>query len=132
MMIRRFSVLTALVAVLFAAGCARTADSGADSPAAPPAATPTALPTSLPTEESGKPSSPVGQTITGTVTAGVEPNCTLLSSGGTDYLLLFVDPALRDQVKTGEQATVVGQPDTGQMTTCQQGTPFHVTAVRPN
>ena len=127
MMIRRFSVLTALVAVLFAAGCARNADSDpADSPAAPPPAATT------PTEESGKPSSPVGQTITGTVTAGVEPNCILLSGGGTDYLLIFDDPALRDQVKPGEQATVVGQAEPGQMTTCQQGTPFIVTAVRPN
>jgi hypothetical protein len=125
MMIRRFSVLTALVAVLFAAGCARTADSGTDSPAAPPAATST--------EESGKPSAaPAGQTITGTLTAGVEPNCILLSGGGTDYLLIISDPALRDQLKTGEQATVVGRPDTQQVTTCQQGTPFIVTSVRPN
>jgi hypothetical protein len=124
MMIRRFSVLTALVAVLFAAGCARNADS--ESPAAPPPAVTT------PTEESGKPSAPVGQTITGTVTAGVEPNCVLLSGGGTDYLLIFEDPALRDQVKTGEQATVVGRAEKSQMTTCQQGTPFIVTSVRPN
>ena len=123
MMIRRLSVLTALVAVLFAAGCARNADTGAPA-AAPPAA--------APTEESGKPSAPVGQTITGTVTAGVEPNCVLLSGGGTDYLLIFDDPALRDQVKTGEQATVVGRAEKGQMTTCQQGTPFIVTSVRPN
>lgn len=122
MMIRRFSVLTALVAVLFAAGCARNADS--DSPAAPPAASPT--------EESGRPSAPAGQTITGTVTAGVEPNCLLLSGGGTDYLLIVEDPALRGQLKTGEEATVVGQAEPGQMTTCQQGTPFRVTAVRPN
>ena len=123
MMIRRLSVLTALVAVLFAAGCARNADTGA------PAAAP---PSAAPTEESGKPSAPVGQTITGTVTAGVEPNCVLLSGGGTDYLLIFDDPALRDQVKTGEQATVVGRAEKGQMTTCQQGTPFIVTSVRPN
>ncbi len=123
MMIRRLSVLTALVAVLFAAGCARNADTG--SPAAAP-------PSAAPTEESGKPSAPVGQTITGTVTAGVEPNCVLLSGGGTDYLLIFEDPALRDQVKTGEQATVVGRAEKGQMTTCQQGTPFIVTSVRPN
>jgi uncharacterized lipoprotein YajG len=122
MMIRRLSVLTALVAVLFAAGCARNADTG--SPAAPPAA--------APTEESGEPSSPAGQTITGTVTAGVEPNCILLSGGGTDYLLIFADQSLRDQVKTGEQATVVGRAEKGQMTTCQQGTPFIVTSVRPN
>jgi hypothetical protein len=126
MMIRRFSVLTALVALLFAAGCARNADS--DSPAAPPAA---------PSEsgrpaESGKASAPVGQTITGTVTAGVEPNCTLLSGGGTDYLLIFEDPALREQVTIGEPATVVGRAEAGMMTTCQQGTPFVVTAVRPN
>jgi len=123
MMIRRLSVLTALVAVLFAAGCARNADS--DSPAAPP-------PTAAPTEESGQPSAPAGQTITGTVTAGVEPNCILLSGGGTDYLLIVKDPALLDQLKIGEQATVVGQAEPGQMSTCQQGTPFTVTSVRPN
>ncbi len=122
MMIRRFSVLTAVVAVLFAAGCARNADS--DSPAAPPpAATPT---------ESTDPSAPIGQTITGTVTAGVEPNCTLLSGGGTNYLLIFEDPALRTKVTVGEQATVVGRAEAGQVTTCQEGTPFIVTSVRPN
>ena len=125
MMIRRFSVLTALVAVLFAAGCARNADSDpADSPAAPPAASPT--------EESGKPSAPVGQTITGTVTAGVEPNCLLLSGGGTDYLLIFDDQTLRGQLTVGEPATVVGRAEAGMVSTCQQGTPFVVTAVRPN
>jgi predicted outer membrane protein len=121
MMIRRFSVFTALVAVLFAAGCARAADPA--SPAAPPAA--------APTEESGQPSPPVGETISGTVTAGVEPNCTLLSGGGTDYLLIFDDPALRAQVKAGEEVTVVGRAEKGQMTTCQQGTPFIVTSVSP-
>jgi hypothetical protein len=126
MMIRRFSVLTALVAVLVAAGCARNADS--DSPAAPPADTASASAS----EESGKPSGPAGQTITGTVSAGVEPKCTLLSGGGTDYLLIFSDPKLRDQVKIGEPATVVGRAEKDQMTTCQQGTPFVVTAVRPN
>ena len=126
MMIRRFSVLTALVAVVFAAGCARNADSV--SPAAPPpAATETGQP-----PVSGEPSAPAGQTITGTVTAGVEPNCLLLSGGGTEYLLIFAEPALREQVKTGEPATVVGRAETGQMTTCQQGTPFYVTSVRPN
>jgi hypothetical protein len=130
MMIRRFSVLTALVAVFLAAGCARNADS--DSPAAPPAAAATTAPAAPPADESGKPSAPVGQTITGTVAAGVEPNCVLLSGGGTDYLLIFDDPALRDQVKPGEQATVVGRAEKGQMTTCQQGTPFIVTSVRPN
>jgi hypothetical protein len=122
MMLRRFSVLTALVAVLFAAGCARNADS--DSPAAPPAPSVT--------QESGQPSAPAGQTITGTVTAGVEPNCILLSGGATEYLLIVEDPALRDQLKIGEPATVVGQAEPGQMSTCQQGTPFRVTAVRPN
>lgn len=129
MMIRRLSVLTALVAVLFAAGCAR--DAGSDS-AASPAAPPAAGPSSTGIEESGKPRSPVGQTITGTVTAGVEPNCILLSGGGTDYLLIVADQALRDQLRTGEQATVVGRAETSQMTTCQQGTPFIVTSVRPN
>jgi hypothetical protein len=114
------------VALLLAAGCARNADS--DSPAAPPAA---GSESGRPAE-SGKASAPAGQTITGTVTAGVEPNCTLLSGGGTDYLLIFEDPALREQVTVGEPATVVGQAEAGMMTTCQQGTPFVVTAVRPN
>jgi hypothetical protein len=129
MMIRRFSVLTALVAVLFAAGCARNADS--DSPAAPPAAAPSDV-IGEPSSPPGKAGGQGGQTITGTVTAGVEPNCVLLSGNGTDYLLIFADPALRDQVKTGEEATVVGQAEEGQLTTCQQGTPFRVTAVQPN
>jgi len=127
-MIRRFSVLTALIAVLFAAGCARDADSPAAQPATPIETGPTAV---APTKGSD-PSAPGGQTITGTVTAGVEPNCILLNSGGTDYLLIVNDATLREQVKAGAQVTVVGTAEKGMMTTCQQGTPFTVTAVRPN
>ena len=127
MMIRRFAAASALVTVLLAAGCARTADSDTpDSPGAPPATTAPALPADP------QPSAPAGQTLTGSVAAGVEPNCLLLSSGGTNYLLIITDPALREQAKAGQEITVVGRPDPGMMTTCQEGTPFTVTAVRPN
>jgi hypothetical protein len=124
MMIRRFAAASALVAVLLAAGCARAADSGnPDSPGAPPVTTAPSPSTADP-----QPSVPAGQTITGTVSAGVEPNCLLVAG----HLLIFDDPALRELAVVGEDVTVVGRADQGMMTTCQEGTPFVVSAVRPN
>ena len=127
MMIRRFTAASALVTVLLAAGCARNADSDTpDSPGAPPATTAPSLPADP------QPSAPAGQSITGTVAAGVEPNCLLLGGSGGNYLLIFADAALRQQAKVGEEITEVGPPDPGPIPPCPEGTPFNVTAVRPN
>ncbi len=70
------------------------------------------------------PTSPGSTTLTGTVQAGVEPNCLLL-----DGNLLVGGP--RDVLKAGARVTVTGHPQPDLMTTCQQGTPFVVEAVKP-
>lgn len=62
-------------------------------------------------------------TLTGTVTAGVEPNCLLL-----DGYLLIGGP--RDVIKPGARVSVVGRAEPDLMTTCQQGTPFRVENAR--
>jgi hypothetical protein len=143
MVIRRMSVLTVvLAAVLAAAGCARDDESAGAPAAAPPAAAPSPSPatpgttelpaTDLPLPDKSAPGAAGATTISGTVTAGVEPNCLLLTGAGTDHLLIFADPAMRADAAVGAKVTVTGQAQPGQMTTCQQGTPFLVTSVRPN
>ncbi|RDI35102.1 hypothetical protein [Lentzea flaviverrucosa] len=62
-------------------------------------------------------------TVRGTVSGGVESGCTLLNTGGEQYLLLGADPAI---AVAGAVVEVSGRADPGGMTTCQQGTPFHV------
>lgn len=62
-------------------------------------------------------------TITGTVTAGVEPGCLLIG----EYLLVG---GPRDVIKAGTTLTVTGRPQPDLMTTCQQGTPFLVDTAR--
>ncbi|MEV7232283.1 hypothetical protein AB0M79_35580 [Polymorphospora sp. NPDC051019] len=62
-------------------------------------------------------------TLTGTVTAGVEPNCFLLDG----YLLVGGTPTVR----AGARVTVTGRVQADMMTTCQQGTPFVVEAAEP-
>jgi hypothetical protein len=134
MTLRRLSVLTALLAVLVTAGCAGTSGSGDTSAGAPaPAPSPSPADPSVPSDPSdpsGKP--PPGaagaETISGTVAAGVEPGCLLLA----DKLLIIEDQALRAQAKVGAEVTVTGRADPAMMTTCQQGTPFVVTSLRPN
>jgi hypothetical protein len=139
MVIRRMSVPTAvLAAVLAAAGCARDAGSGesAGAPApAPSSIAPgtTELPAAdLPGAGEPVPGAAGAKTISGTVTAGVEPGCLLLTDGGAEHLLIFDDPAMRADAAVGAKVTVSGRAQPDQMTTCQQGTPFIVTAVRPN
>ncbi len=67
-------------------------------------------------------------TITGTPTEGVENGCIVMQSGDTLYLLLGAEPGA---LMTGRPVVVRGTPEPGLMTTCQQGTPFRVTEVRP-
>jgi hypothetical protein len=90
-----------------------------------PAPTPPGKATSGPTGpggDAGKSSGPM--TLTGTITAGVEPNCLLL-----DGYLLLGGP--REQLRGGARVTVTGRVQPGLMTTCQQGTPFVVDTAQP-
>jgi hypothetical protein len=64
------------------------------------------------------------------VTAGVEPNCLVLTAGDASYQLVFDDPAMRSDAPVGKKVTLVGRSEPGMMSTCQQGVPFIVTAVR--
>ncbi|MFF4806838.1 hypothetical protein ACFY03_01275 [Micromonospora chersina] len=70
-----------------------------------------------------KPPGPGATTLTGTVRAGVEPNCLLI-----DDNLLIGGP--RDVLTPGARVEVTGHAEPGMMTTCQQGTPFVVESAR--
>ncbi|MEV4349356.1 hypothetical protein AB0J83_33275 [Actinoplanes sp. NPDC049596] len=129
-------LVPAVLLLVLAAGCASS------DPAAAPAASgpsPSAsevidmpVPTGKPSGPTGEPSRPAAgaKTITGTVAAGVEPNCLLLNDSSGSYLLVFDDAAMRRDAKVGAKVTVVGQAQQGMMSTCQQGTPFLVTSIR--
>ena len=127
----------ALLLLLLAAGCANNAtDSGAATPAPTPSASDVVdlpLPTAKTSGPAGEPSSgrPVagGQTITGTVTAGVEPGCLLIADSSGSHLLIFDDPALRDAAAVGAKVKVNGKSEPNMMSTCQQGVPFVVVSV---
>jgi hypothetical protein len=121
MLIGRRGVLAALTVVLFAAGCANSTSSEPSSPG-PAGSAPSS-------SSSSSSSSPSAETISGTVAAGVEPNCLLLQGDGKPHLLVFADPALKARAKLGATVTVVGTAEPAQMTTCQQGTPFIVTSM---
>lgn len=114
------------------AGVGSSAGAGASEPAAGQPAVPTPLPVAdeLPEPLPGPSGRPRGsaRTITGTVVAGVEEGCLLLSTQAGDHLLLGGDPAV---VRPGARLVVTGRPDPSVLTTCQQGAPFRVTSARP-
>lgn len=92
----------------------------------PPSAGPTSSRPTAPPPKTGGPTKPppVGAVeLTGTVAAGVEPNCLLL-----DGYLLLGGP--RDVLTPGARVTVSGRVKPDVMTTCQQGTPFMVESAR--
>ncbi|GID93271.1 hypothetical protein Adi01nite_26830 [Amorphoplanes digitatis] len=121
MTIRRLAI--PLLVVVALAGCANGAS---DDTAAVPATTTSSA---APTEESSTKPPPAGsKTISGTVTAGVEPGCLLLE----DHLLIIKDTALKSVAKVGASVTATGEAQPGMMTTCQQGTPFVVATIRAN
>ena len=146
-MIRRLGVLAALLAVLGAApGCASDGDGPAAAPAVPSSAAPQPAPSFARSPSfapppsaavppgAGRPATdprPAGaETLTGTVTAGVEPDCLLLTGGFGSRLLVFDDPALRSEAVVGATVTVTGRAERGMLSTCQQGEPFIVTSLR--
>jgi hypothetical protein len=110
----RFFAASALVVAL--AGCASPSPSAPSSPSSSPSASPSAS----------------SQTITGTVSAGVEPHCLILRDAAGSHSLYFHDESLRSSAPAGSHVTLSGHPEPGMMTTCQQGEPFIVTAVRSN
>jgi len=63
--------------------------------------------------------------VRGTVSDGVEPGCTLLTSEGVVYLLLWREGTSY----TGTEVEVEGTLQTDRMTTCQQGTPLVVERI---
>ena len=124
------TLLAATVVALSVAGCANgAADSTQPGEAAAPQ-TPSSAPASsaVPTEEPGVPAETGSRTISGTITAGVEPNCLMLD----ENLLVFDDEKLRSAAEEGATVTVTGRSQKGMVTTCMQGTPFLVTAIRAN
>jgi hypothetical protein len=121
------SAFAALLFVLAVAGCASSQQAGAAAPAPSPSSSDVI---DLPLPGSGKPVGGATETITGMVSAGVEANCLLLSSGGTSHLLIFKDPALRADAPVGKTVTVMGSSEPSMVSTCMQGTPFIVTSVK--
>ncbi|RZQ64566.1 hypothetical protein [Amycolatopsis suaedae] len=118
---RRASAGAILAALVMAGGCGSGDDDRADEPQAP--------------ESPGPPSvsePPEGKTeLRGVVRPGVEPGCLLLSVNGTDYLLLGRDQDDDAVLRPGATVVVRGEPAEGQVTTCQQGTPFQVEESHP-
>ena len=129
MVTRRFA--TALMLVLAVAGCANNdqAETGATGPA--PSAS-DVLPSATPsTEPSGDlPTASGAETISGTVTAGVEPGCLLLQDAKGSHLLVFDDEALKSSAAVGAKVTLTGRSQPKMMSTCQQGIPFIVASVK--
>jgi hypothetical protein len=113
-----------LLAGLLVAGCA---DPGSDSGAGQGATT---APTTVPgtTLTTIKPPAAGQITVTGTVVEGVEGGCLLLEGGGTRYLLVGGD---RSQLPSGARVAVTGRVDRGLLSTCQQGEPLVVSAIKP-
>jgi hypothetical protein len=124
MLIRRTVVPAALLLAL-SAGCANNTGAPIDAGGAAPesAATSAASPTPAVSAAPGE------TTLTGTVIAGVEPNCLLLKDGTGDHLLITEDVKLKSALQPGAEVTVVGKSEPGLMTTCMQGKPFVVSSV---
>ncbi|MEV6346619.1 hypothetical protein [Actinoplanes sp. NPDC051851] len=131
-MIRRILVPAALILTMSA--CAN----GGTEASAPAVGSTPSTESAIASSAAGVPSAPTrvtstagSTTITGTVTEGVEPNCLLLQDADGVHLLVFGDAALRAQAVAGTKVSVVGKPQPGMMTTCQQGEPFAVSSVTP-
>ncbi|MFD5828746.1 hypothetical protein [Lentzea sp. NPDC060358] len=93
-------------------------------PGAASSAVPSPVPTTSLPSRAGEPGT---TTVRGTVSGGVESGCLILTTDTASYLLLGADPAI---AVAGAVVEVSGRPDPGAMTTCQQGTPFHVTGTK--
>lgn len=94
------------------------------SPAPAPSSTVQPPDSKTPPPASGGPQGDV--VLTGSVHAGAEPTCLLLTWDKIEYLLLT--PQITD-LRDGAQVTVVGHVEHGIMTHCQQGMPFQVDKI---
>jgi hypothetical protein len=141
MMIRRSVALGALSAALFLAGCAGNT-TGTGSPDGSSAPAPSTAPVVDPGAPGGsatvpkpgtssvpKPAAGAVETLTGQVIAGVEPGCLILTSPRGSHLLIVSGDEAKT-VKVGATVTVTGSANPDMVTTCQQGTPFVVTAAK--
>ena len=136
MLTRRFAVALTLLGCLAAAGCAgnnAAPSAGSSSPAVSvsPSLLPSLSPSPSPSPSLEPSAGGAAETVTGTVEAGVEPNCKLIRDDAGNHVLFFDDPSLKAQAPVGKKVTVTGHSKPGMMTTCQQGTPFIVTSVGP-
>ncbi|MET0416680.1 MAG: hypothetical protein ABW022_11735 [Actinoplanes sp.] len=129
--------VSAVLLLVLVAGCANNAGDQAGGAPEPASAAPSdvvdlPLPSTAPSTgaSAGKPAATGAQTLTGMVSAGVEPNCLVLTADGAAYQLVFDDPAMRADAPAGKKVTVTGRSEPSMMSTCQQGVPFIVTAVR--
>ncbi|AGL15043.1 hypothetical protein [Actinoplanes sp. N902-109] len=120
----RLTLLAVLILAL--AGCANGDPAAAPAPASSDVVVRTSPP--APAEPSADAPQPGASqtTISGTISAGVEPNCIVLDK----YLLILRDAEQKSIARAGATVTVVGTPQPGMMTTCMQGTPFIVASVR--
>jgi hypothetical protein len=82
--------------------------------------------TAPPTPTTAAPSRPV-TVLRGTVQAGVEAGCLVLATDQGRFLLLGGDGTV---LRAGAEVVVEGTARPGQATTCQEGTPFSVSAAR--
>jgi len=145
MLTRRFAVALTLLVCLAGcagnnasptAGSAETSASPTSSAEPPSSSAPTPSSASGPSSSSPRPSTEpsaggAAETLTGTVEAGVEPDCKLIRDNAGNHVLYFDDPLLKSQAPVGKKVTVTGHSKPGMMTTCQQGTPFIVTSISP-
>lgn len=105
---------------------------GAASPGAvPPSRGPRATPLTPPRTKPAPTVSEGELTVTGRVVEGVEPGCLLLHSGASEYLLVLSRHVDRSALAPGAEVTVRGRLEPNLLSTCQQGTPFIVSEVRP-
>jgi hypothetical protein len=91
----------------------------------------TTVPTTLPDGPPATgPTPPTGEvTLTGTVSAGVEPDCLLLDAeNGGRYLLVGGE---RAELRPGRRVAVTGRVDRDLLSTCQQGEPLVVASIDP-
>jgi hypothetical protein len=126
----RLAALILLVGAL--AGCAGggTQPSSSTAPSAAASGPPLVVPSESP--RLVLPSTSGSEiTITGTLQEGVEGNCVLLKTPERLYQLIGGDRS-KLQVSPSAKVTVTGRIAVGMMTTCQQGTPFQVTDIRPS
>ncbi|MEU8661162.1 hypothetical protein [Actinoplanes philippinensis] len=129
MLIRRTVVPAALLLAL-SAGCANNTGTNTPIDAGGPVPESAVASPVAPTVSAGPVSADPGETtLTGTVTAGVEPNCLLLKDGSGDHLLITKDAGLKAALQPGAEVTVVGRSEPELMTTCMQGKPFVVSSV---